>query len=55
MVTVIKKGTPKAEIRKKMDTVLARGRNNSILKYAGTLKTDIDPLTYQKDLRNEWE
>lgn len=55
LVTIIKKGTPKTEIKRRMDEVIARGRKSNILKYAGILKTDIEPITYQNDVRNEWK
>ena len=55
MVTVIKKGTPKDEIKKKIDEVVSQTPKKSIKKFAGALKTDIDPLEYQKQIRDEWE
>jgi len=55
MVTVIKKGTPKDEIRKKIDAVVSQTPKKSIKEYAGVLKTAIDPLEYQKQIRDEWE
>ncbi len=55
MATIIKKGTPIKEIRKRVNKVVAKNRKKDIRKYAGILKADIDPLAYQKQLRNEWE
>jgi hypothetical protein len=55
MVTVIKKGTPKDEIKKKIDEVVLKTPKKDIRKYAGKLKMDIDPLEYQRQMRNEWE
>jgi uncharacterized protein YqgV (UPF0045/DUF77 family) len=55
MVTVIKKGTPKEEIKKCIDEVVSKAPKKDIKKYAGALKTDIDPLEYQRKMRNEWE
>lgn len=55
MVTVIKKGTSKEEIKRKINEVVSKTSKSDILKYAGKLKMDIDPLEYQKKLRNEWE
>ena len=55
MVTVIKKGTPKDEIKKQIDEVVSKAPKKDIRKYAGKLKMDIDPLEYQKQMRNEWE
>ncbi|MEQ8533109.1 MAG: hypothetical protein RIB86_14740 [Imperialibacter sp.] len=55
MVTVIKKGTPKKEINEKMNQALRKQPKTDLRKLAGSLKTDIDPLQYQKDIRNEWK
>ena len=37
-----------------MDEAVSKTPKNDIKKYAGTLKTDIDPLEYQKKMRDEW-
>jgi hypothetical protein len=55
MVTIIKKGTPKEEIKKRVDEAISKSPKNDIRKYAGKLKTDIDPLEYQRHIRDEWE
>jgi len=55
MVTIIKKGSPKDEIRKRINKVVSKSQKKDIRKYAGILKTDIDPIDYQKNMRNEWE
>jgi hypothetical protein len=57
MVTIIKKGTSIKEIKKRLDGVIRKkSRNNDIMKYAGKLKhLDIDPLKYQKNMRDEWQ
>ena len=55
MITVIKKGTPKEEIKKRVNEVVAKAAKKDIMKYAGKLKVDINPLEYQKQRRNEWE
>ncbi|HEX8546748.1 MAG TPA: hypothetical protein VF691_07270 [Cytophagaceae bacterium] len=55
MVTIIKKGTPKQEAKKLIDEAVAKAGRKDLRKYAGVLKTDIDPLEYQKKIRNEWE
>ncbi len=54
MVTVIKKGTPKEDVRKQVEEVIKKTTKSSILQYAGKLKTDIDPLVFQRKLRDEW-
>lgn len=55
MVTVIKKGTPRDEIKRKMNEAISKSPKGDIMKYAGKLQTDIDPLDYQKQIRDEWE
>ena len=55
MVTIIKKGTPKEEIKKRVEEVISKTPKKDIMKYAGKLKTNIDPLEYQMQMRNEWE
>ncbi len=44
MVKVIKKGTPKEEIKKRVDAAISKTPKKDIMKYAGKLKTDIDPF-----------
>ena len=55
MVTVIKKGTPTEEIKKRVDEAISKAPKKDIMKYAGKLQTDIDPLEYQRQMRDEWE
>jgi len=55
MVTIIKKGTPKKEIKQRINKVISKKQNKGIMKYAGKLKTDMDPMEYQKKMRDEWE
>lgn len=55
MITIIKKGTPKHEAKKLVDEMVAKAGKKDLRKYAGILKTDIDPLAYQKQIRDEWE
>lgn len=54
MVTIIKKGTPRKEIKKRINDVVSKSHSRNIKKYAGKLKLDIDPLEYQRHIRNEW-
>jgi len=54
MTTIIKKGTSGKEIKKRLEAVISKFPEQDIMKYAGTLKTDIDPLEYQSLIRNEW-
>ncbi|WP_168199352.1 hypothetical protein [Pedobacter aquae] len=53
MVTIINKGTPLEEIKKQINTVVAKKKNN-IKKFAGTVKLDVDPMEWQNKLRDEW-
>lgn len=55
IVTIIKKGTSKKEAKKLIDDAVTKAGKKDLRKYAGILKTDIDPLEYQKQIRNEWE
>lgn len=55
MVTIIKKGTPRKEIKKKINNAVYKSRSRDVKKYAGKLKLDIDPIEYQRQMRNEWE
>jgi hypothetical protein len=55
MVTVIKRGAPKAEIAKRMKAAMANIPKKDILAFAGKLKGNTDPLVYQLAIRNEWE
>lgn len=45
---------PKHEAKKLIDKAVAKAGKKDLRKYAGILKTDIDPLEYQKRMRNEW-
>ncbi|WP_017731473.1 hypothetical protein [Nafulsella turpanensis] len=55
MITIIKKGTPKEEIKRRVNEVVSKTPKKDIMKFAGKLKTDIDPLEYQRQMRDEWE
>ncbi len=55
METVNKKGTPFEKMKKLLNEAFSKTPKKNIRKYAGVLKTDIDPLDYQKQLRSEWE
>jgi len=55
MITIIKKGASIKEMRKLLNKAFSKVPQKNIRKYAGALKTDIDPLEYQKQMRNEWE
>jgi hypothetical protein len=55
MATVIKKGSSKSEIVKSIRKAAGKRPKNGLLKLSGALKADIDPLEYQKKLRDEWK
>lgn len=55
MVKIIKKGTSKKEAKKILDEIIAKAGKKDLSKYAGILKSSIDPLEYQKEIRNEWK
>ncbi len=56
MVTVIKKGIPISEMMQKLNKLVSKeNRGLQSKKYSGKIKAQIDPLSYQKSLRNEWE
>lgn len=55
MVTIIKKGTSKKKIKKQINEVISKTSKRDIMKYAGKLKTSINPLEYQRQMRDEWE
>lgn len=54
MVTIIKRGSSAAEIKKKIQKISSKSKNK-LQKFAGSLKSEIDPLEWQKSIRNEWE
>ncbi|MCC5933235.1 MAG: hypothetical protein JJU35_03245 [Balneolales bacterium] len=54
MATIIKKEDSKSEIAKILRKASGQRPNKALMKLAGTLKADIDPLEHQKKLRDEW-
>ncbi|MHC1776462.1 MAG: hypothetical protein AB9834_13760 [Lentimicrobium sp.] len=56
MVTIIKKGTPREEIRDILERHAKKRRKKiDLLKYCGILRLKEDPMELQKNWRNEWE
>jgi len=55
MVTIIKKGTPRDEIKKQINEAVAKTSKRNIKKYAGKLNLNVDPLIYQIQMRDEWK
>jgi hypothetical protein len=54
MVTIIKRGAHKLNIQKALDSVTLR-RGIDASKYCGKIKLEKEPLTIQKNLRDEWK
>ncbi len=54
MITIIKKGTKKAEFDKKL-LDLKNIKKFDAHKFCGTIKLQEDPLEIQKKMRDEWE
>jgi len=55
MTTLLKSGKPMEELKKLMNsTPSPQKKGVDTTKYAGAIKTDIDPLEYQKMMRDEW-
>ena len=57
MVLVLKKGTDKKSILKSLQKIAKRNRKGGFnaAAFHGKLKRGLDGLTYQKNLRNEWD
>jgi hypothetical protein len=55
MVTIIKKGTSIEKMKKLLNQAFSKKPVQKKRKYAGLLKTDVDPIAYQKKMRDEWE
>ena len=57
MVLTLKRGASKKDIdkiNKKLENIPS-GKKLNAKKYCGTIKLKRDPLTIQKELRNEWK
>lgn len=55
MVPIIKKGTSKKEIEDLLSKKKIAKSKKSLAKFAGKLNTKVDPIDFQKELRNEWK
>ncbi len=55
MVTTTKKRTLKEENKKQIDDAIFKMHKKDKMKFVGKMNTNIDPLEYQKQLRDEWE
>ncbi len=54
MITIIKKGTPKEDIHRKIDLAISKSQKRNLMKFAGKIKFDNDPLQYHAYIREEW-
>ena len=54
MTFIIKKNFKKEEIQKIFDQLTSE-RKFDAFKYCGKLRLTVDPLAFQKKMRNEWE
>lgn len=55
MLTVIKRGSPiEEQVEKVRQAVKTRQSGLDAARYLGTIKSKIDPLSYQKQARDEW-
>lgn len=54
MVIVLSKKTDLTKLKKKLIQATSKKRIGDKRKLFGTIKWDIDPLKYQKALRDEW-
>lgn len=56
MILEIPSNASKEEAQKMLDKfMMNRTTKKDFAKHFGTIKTEIDPLEYQKKCRNEWE
>lgn len=55
MTIIIKKGTPKEKVKSLLNPVFSKSSKIDLAKYSGILKTNIDALDYQKEMRDEWK
>ena len=55
MTTILKSGQPLEELLKKLEAASSSKKKGvDAKKYSGVLKTEIDPLAYQKQMRDQW-
>ncbi|MBI1768804.1 MAG: hypothetical protein HY015_07035 [Bacteroidetes bacterium] len=54
MATIIKKKSSKRDIARKFNKAIS-SKGVDTRKYCGVIKLSKDPLTIQKELRDEWE
>lgn len=55
MAVTIKKGMKKKEMEEIIQKSKTYIKYSNLAELAGKLKTDIDPLEFQKKMRNEWK
>jgi hypothetical protein len=55
MATVIKKGASKNEIHESIRKAVQSNPSKQLAQLAGKLKARVNPVEYQKSIRNEWK
>ena len=55
MATVIKKGASKKEVRDSISKAIKGNPALQMSELAGKLKSKVNPLEYQKKVRDEWK
>ena len=55
MAVTIKKGMDKKEMEKKIQEITSKKKVIDLIELAGRLKSEVDPLEFQKSVRNEWK
>jgi hypothetical protein len=55
MVTIIKNGSSKAQIKQLVGKVQAKKKGLDAKKFSGIIKLKDHPLNIQKSMRDEWE
>lgn len=54
MVTVIKKGSSVKTVLEKYEEIKRKRKKNSLGKLCGTLNLEQEPVSLQREWRNEW-
>ena len=56
MTTILKSGLPIDVLKKQLENAFEK-KNKGINteKYSGAIKSEIDPIEYQKKIRDEWQ
>jgi hypothetical protein len=54
-IIIVKKGDNKVAIQKMLEKLDKNEKGLDTKKYCGKIHLDVDPIEYQKKIRNEWE